>query len=68
MTVSLLLAEGSTLSLLAKVVVYTLVYSILVFLPLRGFVAVIFRLQAAARKRKEARSRKPRVVRSYVVR
>lgn len=65
MTFSSLMAEGTTLGLLVKVIGYTTVYAVIVCLPLRGLIAVIARCQAISRKRKEARRRKPRVVRSY---
>lgn len=66
--VSTLATEGATLGLFAKAVCYTLGYALIVYVPLRCVVEMMARAQAAARRRKEIRLRKIRVVRGYIIR
>ena len=55
MTIASLASDGSTLTLLCRVIALTLFYAALCWLPLRGTVAVVGRASGLKRRRKKRR-------------
>ena len=55
MTIASLAGEGSTLTLLGRVVALTLFYAALCWLPLRGTAAVVGRAKSRTLRRKKGR-------------
>ena len=69
MTIASLAGDGATLSLLGRMVLLTLFYAALSWLPLRGTAAVVRRVQSRQRPRKPSgRAEPPRTDDSWVIR
>ncbi|MHC4219086.1 MAG: hypothetical protein ACYSU7_11595 [Planctomycetota bacterium] len=59
MTIASLASDGVSLDLLGRVVSLTLFYAALCWLPLRGTIAVVGRVQALKRRRRKSRPPEP---------